>query len=245
MTSEKRKVENNYTGKSPFANAICSIKGVVMVSGSRTRGRWMIFAATGEMPYWLFAIGFSLIMLSSCGGSDNYTPKPRGYYRIDFPEKAYTKFDGADCPYSFEYPVYAKVIRDTAFFGARPDDPCWLNISMPEFAGMIHISYKDIKGENTLAKLLEDAHKLSYKHTVKADYIDETDINTPNNVHGLMYEIGGNAASNIQFYLTDSSKHFIRGALYFSTPPNADSLAPVVAFVKQDLIHLVNTMEWK
>lgn len=191
----------------------------------------------------LFAMPL-LTILSGCGDS-TYVPKPRGYYRIDFPKKEYTQFVSKDCPYAFEYPVYAKVQRDTSFFGAPPTDPCWLNIDMPQFAGVIHISYKEIKGENTLEKLLDDAHKLSYKHTVKADFIDETPINTPNNVHGLMYDIGGNAASNIQFYVTDSVHHFIRGALYFNVEPNSDSLAPVIKFVKEDVVHMVNTLQWK
>ncbi|MDX2003272.1 MAG: gliding motility lipoprotein GldD [Chitinophagales bacterium] len=182
-------------------------------------------------------------VLAGCG-EDDYVPKPRGYYRIDFPKKAYTRFESQDCPYSFEYPIYAKVQRDTTFFGARPDDPCWLNIEIPELSAMIHLSYKEINKENNLEKLMEDAHKLSYKHTIKADYIDETTVNTPQ-LKGIIYEIGGNSASNIQFYMTDSTRNFVRGALYFNAPPNADSLAPVIKFVKQDMLHMINTLQWR
>src|SRR5580698_4024662 len=127
-----------------------------------------------------FFLLFSLVLiLYSCGGGGNDAPKPRGYFRLDFPKKAYTRFTSPDCPYSFEYPVYAKVVHDSSFFGAPPDDPCWLNVEIPELSGTIHISYKEIKGQNTLEKLIEDAHKLSYEHTVKADYIDETSVNNP------------------------------------------------------------------
>ena len=189
----------------------------------------------------LFATG----VFTGCGSDDEYTPKPRAYFRIDLPKKAYTAFSSTDCPYTFEYPVYAEVQRDTNFMGAATSDPCWLNIDMKGLSAIIHVSYKEISRENNLPKLIEDAHKLSYKHTVKADYIDETPIHTPNNVQGLVYEIGGNAASNIQFYLTDSTKHFIRGALYFNTPPNSDSLAPVVKFVKEDMVHMIDTWKWQ
>ncbi len=174
-----------------------------------------------------------------------YTPKPRAYFRIDFPEKNYVNFSPEDCPFSFDYPVYAQVHRDTTFFGEKIDDLCWLNISFDTLGGMIHISYKPITKEQPLHKLREDAHKLTFKHTIRADYIDEQMIDNRHGVIGVIYDVGGNAASNVQFFLTDSVQHYIRGSLYFNVPPNADSLDPVIKFVRQDMLHLMETFRWK
>lgn len=174
-----------------------------------------------------------------------YTPKPKGYFRIELPEKAYQRFADSKCPYSFEFPVYSKVERHNTFFGEDISDSCWLDIVIPELTGEIHLSYKDISKDNTLEKLIEDAHKMAYKHTVRADYIDESVINTPNGLGGMLYELGGNAASNIQFYVTDSTSHFLRGSLYFGASPNQDSLAPVIKFVRADMVHLIETLRWQ
>lgn len=185
-----------------------------------------------------------IFFLAGCG-EDNYTPKPKGYFRIDLPEKQYQKYVSDVCPFSFEYPVYATIVMDTLFFGEKPENPCWMNIRFKNLGGTIYLSYKVINEDNTLGSLIEDAYKLTFKHTVKAEYIDESTISTPNNVSGIFYEVGGNAASNVQFYLTDSLNHFLRGALYFRSTPNEDSLAPVINFVKDDMLHLVDTFEWE
>ncbi len=174
----------------------------------------------------------------------NYTPKPKGYYRITFPAKAYKEYTCDSCPFTFEYPVYANITRDEKFFDTKPENPCWLNINFAGLNGTIYLSYKVINKKNTLEKLINDSHELTFKHTIKADYIDETPISNSHNVRGIFYEVGGNAASSVQFFLTDSTKNFIRGALYFNSVPNADSLKPVIAFVKADMIHLFNTFQW-
>ena len=191
----------------------------------------------------ILAIMYFLLLLSGC--EDQYTPKPKAYFRIDLPEKSYRAYNSALCPFKFEYPVYAEVVRDSLFFDQKAENPCWMNINFNSLKGKIHISYKEVNAENTLSKLIEDSHKLTFKHTIKADYIDEGQISTPNDVYGILYEVGGNAASSVQFYVTDSVNHYLRGSLYFSSAPNQDSLAPVINFVKQDLLHLVNTLSWK
>ncbi len=169
----------------------------------------------------------------------SYTPKPHGYFRISFPEKKYVRYNGP-CPYTFEYPVYARVEKDR-----EPDAaPCWLNISFPAYHGKLHLTYKTIHGD--LGQMLEDTYSLAYKHTVKADAIHERAYNdTVRKVYGILYDIRGNAASNVQFYLTDSVRHFMRGALYFDLVPDKDSLAPVVSFIRQDIIHMIETFSWK
>ena len=176
---------------------------------------------------------------------EEYTPKPKGYFRISFPEHTYKSYDPEFCPFSFEYPSYATVTRDSVFLDTVPENPCWLDINFPDFNGTIYMSYKEINSEHGLAQLIEDAHTLTFKHTVKASGIDESIINSANHVYGLYYNIEGNAASNIQFFATDSMKHFIRGSLYFNNVPNVDSLGPVIHFVETDIRHLISTLKWK
>ncbi|SHM32207.1 gliding motility-associated lipoprotein GldD [Chitinophaga jiangningensis] len=175
-----------------------------------------------------------------------YTPKPRGYFEIKFPERKYKTFDQPGYPYTFEYPEYATIIKDTSFFGDKPENPYWINIDFPSLNGKIYLSYKIIgQGQNNLQKLVDDAFKMTYKHTYKAEYIDENAISTPFKVYGTFYQVGGNAASAQQFFVTDSSSHFLRGALYFDAAPNADSLAPVNKFLNEDLLQLVKSLRWR
>lgn len=185
-----------------------------------------------------------LIAFLTNGCTETFTPKPKGYFRINLPEKSYREFTSEVCPFRFEYPVYATVERDSTFFGEPAENPCWMNIDFKSLNGKIYISYKQINAQNTLEKLIDDAHKLTFKHTTKADYIDENTVKNKFGVSGMLFEVGGNAASNAQFFLTDSTKHFIRGSLYFNAAPNEDSLAPVIKFVKEDMMQLVESFEW-
>lgn len=181
--------------------------------------------------------------LSSC--NHDYTPKPKAYPRIDFPEHKYELYQPEECPFEFEKPTYASTADDSVFFGERNTNPCWLTLYLAPFNGTINLTYKEIGPQNSFEKLVEDAHKMSYKHTRKAEYINEVKIENANGVGGLLYDVGGDAASNVQFFLTDSDTHFIRGALYFNNTPNTDSMAPVVSFVKDDLKQLLKTFRWK
>lgn len=183
-----------------------------------------------------------LIFLSAC--TDNYTPRPEGYFKIAFPEKKYQEFDMPGYPYKFEYPVYGKIVKDSSFFGEAPENPWWINIYFPQFNGTLFISYKEI-GKYSLEKLLNDAFNLTNKHSVRASYIDDSLMLTPNNIHGMFFKVSGEVATANQFFLTDSTKHFLRGALYFNVAPNQDSLMPVNAFLIEDVRHLINTFQWK
>jgi gliding motility-associated lipoprotein GldD len=186
----------------------------------------------------LISLILKLLAISAISCSGDYSPRPRGYFRIDFPERSYVQFEG-DCPYRFMYPSYADINVDDS----RIANPCWINIDFPEFGGRLHISYKEV--DNNLVEYLEDARKLAFRHTVKADAIDESMfINNSDKVYGVLYEIKGNAASALQFYLTDSSRHFFRGALYFNVNPNKDSLAPVIDYFREDLLYLIETFNW-
>lgn len=188
-------------------------------------------------------IALLVIGLSSCGQED-YIPKPRGYFQIDFPEKKYTPFNQVGYPYTFDFPTYATVEKDTLFFNEKTENPWWININFHDLGGKIYLSYKQIGPNQTLAKLLEDSYQMSHYHTKRADYINEPEFHTANNVHGIYYDVGGNAASAFQFYATDSTKHFLRGALYFDTTPNVDSLKPVNQFLRADIEHLIQTLKW-
>ena len=184
----------------------------------------------------MFLLAGTLIF-SSC--ESEFTPKPKGYFRIDFPQKEYVNYS-SDCPFSFELPKYSSAVP---YSGAQ-QEKCWMNLDFPKYKAKIHLSYFDIKED--LNKHLEDSRSLAYKHTVKADGIEETPfINPVKKVYGLVYSISGNAASSLQFYITDSSSHFLRGALYFNASPNSDSTAPVLKFIKADVTHLIETFEWK
>ena len=186
----------------------------------------------------VFFIFILLITGFSC--QNDYVPKPVGYYRIDLPAKEYQKSD-TTFPYSFEYPSYAFIVRDSSSFA----EPYWINVVYPAFHAQLHISYKKVN--RNLPKYLEDAHTLVNKHIQKANAISQQEyLNATNKVYGLVYEIkGSDAASSCQFYLTDSTANFVRGALYFDLVPNNDSLKPVIEFLKQDIDHMINTFRWK
>ncbi len=183
-----------------------------------------------------------VLLLQSCNSS--FTPKPKGYYKIYFPEKKYQVFDQPGYPYSFEYPKYAQIVKDSTFFGETTENPWWINVEFPEFKGRIYVSYKAI-GKSRFDTLVKHAFVLTGKHSAKAYSIDDSLMVTPNGISGMFFAVGGDVATANQFYLTDSSKHFLRGAMYFDATPNADSLGIVNRFILQDMKHLINTFRWK
>lgn len=189
--------------------------------------------------------GLAIILVLFISCNSTYTPRPRGYFKIDLPKKQYQSFDVKGYPYTFEYPVYGNIIKDSLFFDQHPENPYWINIDFPEFNGRIYLSYKEI-GQNKLDSLVNDAFTMSYKqHTYKASAIQPQEFTTPNGSSGVYFTLKGNAATGNQFFVTDSTKHFLRGALYFAATPNADSLQPVNDFLKKDLWHLINTLKWR
>lgn len=172
------------------------------------------------------------ILLSAC--SDNYTPKPLGYFRIDLAEKEYELFNN-NCSYEFLIPKNSQVIN------GKKD--CWFNINYPQHNATIYLTYKALNSD--LAPIIEESHKLVYDHSIKSDAIVETVyLNDQNKVYGILYDIHGNSASNLQFFATDSTNHFLRGSLYFNNIPNADSLQPVKDYIKEDLEVLIESLNW-
>jgi gliding motility-associated lipoprotein GldD len=204
---------------------------------------------------------YFLLILISC--NSNYTSKKEGYFKIDFPKKAYTTFNDPAYPYSFEYPVYARIAKDSAYFNVGEKNPYWINIVFPAFRGTIFISYKNIGGtsvykvkspdgtyrdsigKNSFQKMVNDSYNLTYKNDIKAYSIQDSVMHTPNNITGVFFTLSGNVATAKQFFLSDTTHHFLRGALYFDATPNEDSLRPVNEFLQQDMKHLINTLKWK
>jgi gliding motility-associated lipoprotein GldD len=185
---------------------------------------------------YLAAASFFCI-LSGCG--NDAVPKPRGYFRIDFPPREYQLYQ-SDCPFIFEYPAYSSISYDTG----KKSEPCWFNIEFPRYRAKIYISYITISGN--LPAILQESHEFAYSHSIKADAITEQPwLNPDKNVYGMLYDIKGNTASSVQFYVTDSTKNFLRGALYFAVTPSEDSLGPVIRHFREDIVHLIETLKWK
>ncbi|MBQ3595825.1 MAG: gliding motility lipoprotein GldD [Bacteroidales bacterium] len=180
-----------------------------------------------------------LTVFVSCDDK-TYQPKPKGYFRIDLPEKEYVSLDSMKY-YSFEHPVYSKITPDYL----SPEEKEWVNVEFPSFKGTIHISYKNV--DNNIEKYLEDSYYMMTKHISRAMGIRDSVVANPERkVYGLVYFLEGEGvASPLQFYLTDSVNHFLRGSLYFNVKTNNDSLAPVIDFITDDIRHLIETVKWK
>ena len=173
-----------------------------------------------------------IITFISC--KETTLPKPKGYLSLTYPKKSYKRM-ALERPYSFE------VLENTTLVN-QPNN--WLKIKYPNLKASLDITYRPIN--NNLKELLTEAEKLVFKHTVKAEQIIPKDfVNPKKRVFGSLYEITGNAASQIQFHITDSTKNFIKGSLYFYAKPNYDSILPAVDYIKEDILHLVETLEWK
>jgi gliding motility-associated lipoprotein GldD len=208
-----------------------------------------------------FVLIFCCSIIAACNSP--YVSKKRGYFNIELPQRSYQKFDQPDFPYSFEYPAYAAIVKDSTYFDTNPENPYWINIDFPQFHSRIFLSYKMIGGNalykikqpdgtykdslgiNVFDKMVNDAFTLTNKNNVVSNSINDSLISTPNGVHGVFFKVGGNAATAKQFFLSDTVKNFIRGALYFDVTPNADSLRPVQDFLQVDLDHIINTFRWK
>ena len=186
---------------------------------------------SGEMLLNKVIILAVFLFITSC--SEETFPKPKAFLRLAYNEAAYQKIM-SDCPYTFEFSNKAFV---------QPNEKCWINISYPELKASLNITYRPI--ENNLRELLQESEKLTYNHAIKADGISAKPFDDGvKKVYGALSEVTGNAASPLQFHLTDSSKHFITGALYFKVQPNYDSILPAVKHIEKDIKHLMETLEW-
>ena len=183
----------------------------------------------------LYIIVLLVLTLSSCE-EENVSPRPFGYFRIALPSPEYTKTD-LNCPYEFEY-------SDQARIQIKDQEKCWINIYYPENKSTIYLTYIGL--DDDLKTQLEHTQQLTYEHQIKATRIDRIPIGIDSsNVYGLKYKLEGDVASFLQFYITDSTDHFVRGALYFDAYVNADSLRPIIEYMDTDIQHLIETFKWK
>lgn len=174
------------------------------------------------------------VFLLTFGCKDNVLPKPASYLRLDYPEAEYASFEN-NCPFGFE-------INSKAIIKAEKD--CGFSISYPKMKATIYLTYKPVNGN--INNLLRDAQKLTYEHVIKADDIlEQPYLNPEKKVYGMFYQVNGNAATNSQFYVTDSTKHFITGSVYFYAKPNFDSIMPAASYIKNDMQRLMETLKWK
>ncbi len=187
-------------------------------------------------------IGLFLLTLTiGCSQGEVSTPKPKGYFRIKFPEKTYQTYV-SDAPFEFDYPTYATIKKDTE----AGSQPFWNNLDFPQFNGRAHLTYHGVFSRENYQKMTEAARTLAMKHSIKASAIDQRLINYPaKKVYGIYYQIEGNTASSVQFFLTDSAKHYFRGALYFNEAPQYDSIQPVIKFIRKDIDRMIETFRWK
>lgn len=194
-----------------------------------------------------FLLFFAAVFFISSCDEPVFTPKPRGYPRVVYPEKSYQAFDVNYCQFTFDYPTYAVLEKDTSFFDEQPADPCWFDIYYPNFNCRIHCSYSSITGQASIDELKTDAFRLTDWHNKKATYIEDRPFRKSNNVQGVLFEVEGPVASQVQFFVTDTleQEHFLRCALYFYAPARPDSLAPIYDFLRQDLDRMIGTFSWK
>ncbi len=177
-------------------------------------------------------------ILFSC--TKNYTPKPKGFLRIEPPVAQYAILNETGLPYTFS-------VSQLTTVELPPTDSAigWLNIDYPDLHAKIYCSYKQIT-HATLHEYTDECIELAERATKNADAITEKFYeNNDNKVYGTLFLIEGESASPVQFMLTDSITHFFRGALYYKDKSNTDSIAPVIEYIKNDIIELIQTFHWK
>jgi gliding motility-associated lipoprotein GldD len=195
----------------------------------------------------MYKFCFILSVLAAMGFAacnSRFTPKATGYPAIELPNKNYLSNAVIDLPYSFDIPSYAVVDKKIANGGVNQQQKGWMNLQFPTLNATLYISYNAVQ-KDKLEVLVRDAYNFANNHSNKASFIEDSAFENPNGLKGVFFHLGGDVASPYQFFITDSSRHFLRGALYFDTTPNADSLAPVIDFLYQDLKQLVNSFHWK
>ncbi len=190
-----------------------------------------------------YTTGFGIILLfiiSLLGCERDYLPKPLGYNRLILPEHAYRALPDT-LPYTFEYSQHARLLSDTS----RISERFWIEIYYPDLKADIHITFKKImNNEQLLKEFMNDAYVLTSKHQIKAYAIDEVIITNAKGHTAVVAELDGEVPSQVQFTITDSTKNFLRGALYFNTKVQNDSLKPAIEYMKKDIMHLINTFDW-
>ena len=182
-----------------------------------------------------------VLFLFILGCEDSYTPKPKGYNRLTLPAHEYSALPDS-LPYGFEISTAAKILRDSSYIAER----YWIDLFYPDITANIQITYKNLNQDaQFLKELVNDSYRLTSKHQIKAYSIEESVVKTPSGKTAVIAELEGEVPSQFQFFITDSTDNFLRGALYFRTSTKNDSLAPAIEYMKIDAMHLINTLVWK
>jgi len=184
------------------------------------------------------------ILSFSCKEDNTGMPKPRTYPKVVFPQKTYKTFKSTNCNFQFEYPAYGKVVKETKFLEGEPPNDCWYNIILPQFNGQIYLTYFPISNQKDFDKFVVNSFELTSAHNIKATGRQEILIKNKFNTSGILFKVKGNVASQTQFFLTDTTSNFIRGALYFNNKVNVDSMRIIQEFIDKDVQHLINTFKW-
>lgn len=183
-------------------------------------------------------------LLFGCGQAELPVPKPRSFPRIDYPVRNPVQLGPDYCSFDFVFPDYASVEQKELYFDEKPADPCWFDLYLKPFDGRIHFSYYPIGNQADWEEKRDQAFELAGFHNKRASNIREIRVNASPEVGGMIFDINGPAASPFQFFLTDSTQHFVRGALYFNTKARPDSLRPIIDFVVQDIQGMIESFEW-
>ena len=193
------------------------------------------------MRYFILTI---IILMVACKDEGVYSPKPHMYPKVNYPAKEYSTFEEDYCDMTFEKPVYTQISQERSFFEEDPLHPCWFDVNFPSLNGSLHFSYYPVESRKRFDELVGDAFTFAEKHDIKANYRTETAIDNEHGLSGILFDISGPVASPIQFFLSDSTEHFIRASLYFNNKVQPDSMAPIYSFVREDIERMIATMNF-
>ena len=184
------------------------------------------------------------VLVMSCKNRVDLLPKPRAYPKVTYPVKSYETFVAESCPFEFLKPTYASMVKDSSRRLQEDLHPCWFDLFFEDFNGSIHCSYIPITPSNTLEDLISESFRVVDQVNKRSNYVEETVI-AKEDVGGIYFSFEGPAASQAQFFLTDSSEHFFKGSLYFNAKVRPDSIAPIAAFIQEDIQKLIDSFNWQ
>lgn len=184
-----------------------------------------------------------ILLFMACENKGDLVPKPRAYPKIQYPEKKYEPFSWPNCDLAFQKPVYAKIVKDSTRQIKDDVHPCWFDIYFEDFNGSIHCSYIPITDQESLEKLVKESFRVVDQVNKRSNFVEETVIRKEN-MGGVYFTFEGPAASQAQFFLTDSTDHFFKASLYFYSKVRPDSIAPIASFIKEDIEKMIETFSW-
>ena len=205
----------------------------------------MLKSHTLSGPLFYILVGFAFIILPACNNEAHYSPKPKAYPKVEFPKREFQAFTETECPFTFSYPTYSEISFESREAAGKPAGACWFDVSYTPFNARLHCTYSDIQSPADFEKYLNDAFVIANRINERSNFMEELLVSNSKGVGGLVMEFKGPAASPMQFFLTDSTSHFMKAALYFNAKAVPDSLAPIAEFIKEDIAEMINTFEWK